>query len=77
MRRFMLVPMAVLTTGCSTSDAPNRVRAADKPFVDKAIWIYSGEGKKSREDVLDEVDPAVVYLPTMVCVGLNLKKGHR
>jgi hypothetical protein len=34
-----------------------------------------GNGKVSRAELLAQYDPVVVYLPTMTCVGLNLKKN--
>ncbi|WP_373489291.1 hypothetical protein [Blastomonas sp.] len=48
---------------------------ADQPYVDRALAFYSGNGKISLDQVLREVSPVVVHLPTMICVGLNLRVG--
>ncbi len=50
------------------------MRPTDKVLVEKALDIYS-KGKVSREEILKSVNPVVVYLPDMNCVGLNLKEG--
>ncbi|MBX9731773.1 MAG: hypothetical protein K2X59_10625 [Sphingomonas sp.] len=51
-------------------------RMSDQPYVDRALAIYSGNGRISRDQVLREVSPVVVELPTMICVGLNLRPGN-
>jgi len=50
-------------------------RSVERPYVERAIDIYSGHGKIPREQVLRMVEPVVVYLPTMVCVGMNLRRN--
>jgi hypothetical protein len=50
----------------------DEIRPSEKAVVAKAVQWY-GDGKMSDDDVLRQVKPAVVYLPTMTCVGLNLR----
>lgn len=48
---------------------------SDQPFVDRALRLYSGNGRMPPAQVAREVTPVVVHLPTTTCVGLNLKQG--
>jgi hypothetical protein len=58
--------------GCGRADP--QWRPTDRVLIDKAIRAYSN-GKASKEEVLKEVTPVVVYLPKMTCVGMNLNPG--
>lgn len=69
MRITLIYVASALTCGCAPQSPVEG--AYDKRFVDRAIEIYSG-GKMTRSEVLSDVNPAVVYLPDMVCVGMNL-----
>lgn len=73
-----LVICTILTTtlsGCINDNDSNTYRDFDEKWVNKAIELHFGEGKNSRENALKVIKPSVVYLPEMVCVGLNLKSN--
>jgi hypothetical protein len=61
---------------CEANDAPPvPYHLRDQPYVDRALASYSGNGRIPQERVDEQVSAVVVHLPTMVCVGLNLKRG--
>ena len=70
MREFLA--LFLLIGACAPTEG--RIRPSDQPLVDRALYIY-GKGKISPSKILEDVEPAVVYLPQMQCVGLNLKAG--
>ena len=37
--------------------------------------FMTNNNKASKEEVLDQVEPVVVYLPNMTCVGMNFRAG--
>lgn len=49
--------------------------AYDQCFVDKALALYSGNGKIPAKQIERDVFPVVVRFPGKVCVGLNAKRG--
>lgn len=49
--------------------------SADRTYVDRALFKFSGKKKESLAEVERKVTPVVVHLPGIVCVGLNLKRG--
>ena len=59
---------------CSPQADTPHVRPSEQALVNRALDIYS-KGKVTRAELLKTVDPVVVYLPKMTCVGLNLKPG--
>lgn len=76
MRWRLALILVVFLAGCRTASTLEcGVRESERPIVSRALDIYS-KGKVSREHLLRDVDPVVVYLPNMTCVGLNLKPGH-
>lgn len=70
--KIVIIASTVLATLAGCSD---NIRSLDQHYVDKAIYVHSNGGKTSKGEVLKKYRPAVVYLPEMVCVGLNLKRG--
>lgn len=80
-RTWRLLILASLSTlslsACqkAPSDTSVPYHMVDQPLVDKALQIYSGNGKIPKERVDREVYAVVVHLPDMSCVGLNLKPG--
>ena len=66
--------LAILLTGCSDQPRTVHVRPSEESVVNRALDIEAN-GRVSREYILRTVDPVVVYLPNMTCVGLNLRKG--
>ncbi len=74
----LLCGIGALISGCEASDSeapPVLYHSTDQQYVDRALSSYSGNGKVPPEQVSRQVTPVVVHLPTMVCVGLNLKRG--
>lgn len=69
-----ILALGPLAAACSYSTSTPSIRSADQPYVNKALAIYS-KGKVTKEYLLQSVNPAVVYLPNMTCVGLNLRPG--
>lgn len=69
--------MIFALAGCQSSkdSVPVPYHISDQGLVDRAIQIYSGNGRVSNEAAMREVYPVVVHLPEMSCVGLNLKPG--
>jgi hypothetical protein len=57
---------------CCHRDPLARYGAVDRVYIEKAIHIYS---RRPPAEVLRMFDPAVVYLPKMVCVGMNPRRG--
>src|SRR4051794_2944474 len=72
MRRGVAVFVLVLS-GCTRSSEATHVRPSDEPIVNRALDIY-GHGKVSRAALRRSYDINVVYLPTMTCVGFNLRQ---
>lgn len=62
-------------TGCSTKTPPVTYHQADQPYVTRALAFYSGHGRIGAPQVKRQMTAVVVHLPTMICVGLNLKRG--
>ena len=52
-----------------------RYGPVDRPYVERAVSVYSAHGNRSTEEIMKMFDPAVVYLPHMVCVGMNPRRG--
>ncbi len=79
MLRLSVTPVGLVVAmlaACEANDAPPVLyHHSDQPYVDRALSSYSGNGEIGREQVSRRVSPVVVHLPTMVCVGLNLKRG--
>jgi len=67
--------LTMLTISACHEASPPPYYAADEPYIEKAYYLYSGKGKMPREQVLREVYPVVVGLPTAVCVGLYKRKA--
>ena len=59
----------------SGESVPVPYHMSDQGLVDRAIRIYSGNGRVPHETVIREVYRVVVHLPEMSCVGLNLRPG--
>ena len=66
----LLVVLAVVR---SESQSAVPFYPADRPIVERAISMYSGNGRVPREEVDRQVYPVVVHLPSMTCVELNLR----
>lgn len=64
-------------SACQPSDEPVPVpyHVSDQILVDRAIAIYSGGGRITKDKAMEEVYPVVVHLPDRSCVGLNLRPG--
>lgn len=76
MMKPLFIAMGLLATACATQNGDKTYREAEEKYVSKAIYIYSGKGRISRSEIEKDVRPVVVYLPDMICVGLNLRPGH-
>lgn len=77
-KHSLLVSLAIATAGlagCGANAPPVTYHAVDQAYVSRALAFYSGRGRIPPQQVKREVTPVVVHLPTMVCVGLNLKRG--
>lgn len=73
-RSFVCIGALFLLASCHR-DPLAKYGPIERPYVERAIAIYSGHGKISSEQVLRMVDPVVVYLPNMTCVGMNLRRN--
>ena len=77
-RRFLALTLMFFVPACwqrrSINSDPSHIRESDEAIVNKALDIY-GKGKVSRADLLKTYYINVVYLPTMTCVGFNLRPG--
>ena len=65
----------VMGTSACHRDPLAKYGPDERLYVERAIELYSGNGKISRAEVFRRVDPVVVYLPDMTCVGMNLRRG--
>lgn len=48
-------------------------RAADRPWIEKALVQEFGSNEIGQREALKAVNPVVVYLDSEVCVGLNVR----
>lgn len=76
MQHMPTIPMAIgiALSGCQ-KDPLAEYRKFERPYIERAIAVDVGRNKASRELVLKRVKPSVVYLPGMICVGLNVRRG--
>jgi hypothetical protein len=76
MTKLTLPPsmLGVLLAGCTVQPQSPHVRASEQDIVNRALDVEAN-GKVSRDYILKSVDPVVLYLPDMTCVGLNLRRG--
>lgn len=75
--QFRVVHACIVTSSLVSchQDPLANYRPIERPYVERAVYLYSSHGKISQEQVFKMVKPVVVYLPHMICVGMNLRKG--
>lgn len=72
---IVTIILSATLSSCLEGNSNNTYRNSDEEWIDKAIELHFGPGKNSRDRALMIVNPSIVYLPEMVCVGLNLKNN--
>jgi hypothetical protein len=67
--------MALALSSCQIMASDRSYTDEEWRWIDKALRVYIGDSGLTKEEILQEVNPVVVYLEESVCVALKLKRS--
>jgi hypothetical protein len=73
-RRHPTLIILLSLASCMRNPPEREIRESDEPLVNKAVAMYT-HGTITPDEFRKAHVVAVVYLPSMTCVGINLKPG--